>query len=166
MTRGGRSFPQLDRTGIAVLGAIALIAAAAGLSSVFSNDVVCLATAPVLIDICLNRRLDPVPFLLALSYSSNIGSAATLIGNPQNMLIGESLKMSFIDNVRDAVAPVDVGLALTRLLIALLWRGRWAFDPFLAAVDGARASNDTHASIPGRRQNSRQCWAWWTGRSF
>jgi Na+/H+ antiporter NhaD/arsenite permease-like protein len=195
MILGGLPFLQLDRTGIALLGAIALIgtgsltldeaaralhiptlillfsfmvisaqlrlggfytlvterlgalraspavflaaliAAAAGLSSVFSNDVVCLATAPVLIDICLNRRLDPVPFLLALSCSSNIGSAATLIGNPQNMLIGETLKMSFVDYLRDAAVPVGVGLVVTWLLIALRWRGRWAFDPCLAAAD-------------------------------
>ncbi len=195
MILGGLPFLQLDRTGIAVLGAIALIAAesltldeagralhlptlillfsfmvisaqlrlggfytlvterlgalrvspavflaaliaaAAGLSSVFSNDVVCLATAPVLIDICLNRRLDPVPFLLALSCSSNIGSAATLIGNPQNMLIGETLKMSFVDYLRDAAVPVGLGLVVTWLLIALRWRGRWAFDPCLATAD-------------------------------
>ena len=58
------------------------------LSAVFSNDIVCLAVAPVLVDACPRRRLDPLPFLLALACAANIGSAATLIGNPQNMLIG------------------------------------------------------------------------------
>ena len=64
----------------------ALIAVAAGLSAVFSNDIVCLAMAPVLADLCIARRLDPVPFLLGLACAANVGSAATLIGNPQNML--------------------------------------------------------------------------------
>src|SRR5213078_1354868 len=57
----------------------ALIAVVAGLAAVFSNDIVCLAVAPVLIDACRRRQLDPVPYLLALACASNIGSAATLI---------------------------------------------------------------------------------------
>jgi len=148
MIAGGLPFVQLDRTGIALLGAIALvafgvltpeqaaqsvhvptllllfsfmvisaqmrlggfytwvtlriaaipvgaptllaaaIATIAALSAVFSNDVICLAIAPVLADACLRRGLDPVPFLLALACAANVGSAATLIGNPQNMLRG------------------------------------------------------------------------------
>src|SRR5207245_10731909 len=70
----------------------ALIVVVAALSAVFSNDVVCLAVAPVLIEACLARRLDPVPYLLALACAANVGSAATLIGNPQNMLIGDAPK--------------------------------------------------------------------------
>lgn len=104
----------------------ALIALAAGLSAVFSNDVVCLSIAPVLIEVCLNRRLAPLPFLLALACAANIGSAATLIGNPQNMLIGGALKMSFAGYLRDAAIPVLAGLAVTWVLIAGMWRGRWA----------------------------------------
>ncbi|MGH8746618.1 MAG: SLC13 family permease, partial [Burkholderiales bacterium] len=49
----------------ALLGAVIVVVAA--LSAVFSNDVVCLAIAPVLIHTCLRRRLDPVPYLLALA---------------------------------------------------------------------------------------------------
>ena len=63
-----------------------VIATVAVLSAVFSNDIVCLAIAPVLADACLRRRRDPVPYLLALACAANVGSAATLIGNPQNML--------------------------------------------------------------------------------
>src|ERR1700751_1693303 len=71
----------------ALLGA--LIALVATLSAVFSNDIVCLAVAPVLISACGKRRLDPLPYLLALACAANIGSALTAIGNPQNMLIGQ-----------------------------------------------------------------------------
>ena len=72
-----------------------MIAAGGGLSAVLANDVVCLAMAPVLIEVCARRRLEPVPFLLALACAANVGSAATLIGNPQNMLIGQTLQLSF-----------------------------------------------------------------------
>jgi len=67
-----------------LLGALILVVAA--LSAVFSNDIVCLAVAPVLIDACRRRRLQPIPYLLALACAANVGSAATLIGNPQNHL--------------------------------------------------------------------------------
>ena len=59
----------------------ALIFVVAALSAVFSNDIVCVAVAPVLIDACRGRRLAPQPFLLALACAANIGSAATLIAN-------------------------------------------------------------------------------------
>jgi Na+/H+ antiporter NhaD/arsenite permease-like protein len=78
---------------------------------VFTNDIVCLAMAPVLADACLRRRLDPVPYLLALACASNIGSAATLIGNPQNMLIGEVLAMPFGRYSLQALGPVLASLA-------------------------------------------------------
>ena len=89
-----------------------VIAVVALLSAVFSNDIVCLAVAPVLAEACLRRRLDPVPYLLALACAANIGSAATLIGNPQNMLIGSVLQLHFGDYLRAAVVPVVVSLVL------------------------------------------------------
>jgi len=99
----------------------ALVAVVGALSAVFSNDIVCLAVAPVLIDICARRRLNPLPFLLALACAANVGSAATLIGNPQNMLIGESLKLPFAGYLRDAALPVLAGLLVT--WVAILLRG-------------------------------------------
>ena len=104
-----------------------VIAAAALLSAVFTNDIVCLAMAPILADACLRRRLDPVPFLLALACASNIGSALTLIGNPQNMLIGEVLRLPFGAYVRDAAPPVLAGLAVLWALMA--WSLRRAPPP-------------------------------------
>lgn len=197
MILGGLPFLQIDRTGIALLGAIALvalgkvspqeaaqsvhlptllllfsfmvisaqmrlggfytrvtrhiaalgvgppallallIAAAAALSAVFSNDIVCLAMAPVLADACLKRRLNPVPYLLALACAANVGSAATLIGNPQNMLIGETLRLSFAGYALEAAVPVLAGLAVTWAVIALLSRGRWTLAGGAAAVPEA-----------------------------
>ena len=94
-----------------------VIVAAGALSAVFSNDIVCLAMAPVLVHACLGRRLDPVPFLLALACASNIGSAATLIGNPQNMLIGEVLALDFTAFLRDTAWPVAASLGLLWVML-------------------------------------------------
>ena len=102
-----------------------LIVVSAALSAVFSNDIVCLAMAPLLVDACRRRQLAPVPFLLALACASNIGSAATLIGNPQNMLIGQTMRLSFDGYFLDAIIPVALGLAASWVLIAWQTKGRW-----------------------------------------
>ncbi|OIR03548.1 inner membrane protein YbiR [mine drainage metagenome] len=114
----------------------ALIAVVAALSAVFSNDIVCLAVAPVLIDACRGRRLAPLPFLLALACAANIGSAATLIGNPQNMLIGETLRLSFAGYLLQAALPVGLGLLATWALLLALTRGRLVAAAGSSAHDG------------------------------
>jgi Na+/H+ antiporter NhaD/arsenite permease-like protein len=103
----------------------ALVATAGVLSALLANDIVCLAMAPILVEVCSRRRLDPVPFLLALACASNVGSAATLIGNPQNMLIGETLRLSFAGYLADALVPSVLGLAATWAILARQWRGRF-----------------------------------------
>lgn len=115
-----------------------VIASAALLSAVFSNDIVCLAMAPVLVQACLGRRLDPVPYLLALACAANIGSAATLIGNPQNMLIGEVLGLGFGAYLRDAAPPVLLGLAALWLLLRPSLRALQGTPPAATPEDDPR----------------------------
>jgi Na+/H+ antiporter NhaD/arsenite permease-like protein len=117
----------LSRSGL--LAALILVAGA--LSAVFSNDIVCLAMTPVVARLCLRRGIDPLPFLIGLACAANIGSAATLIGNPQNMLIGSVLQLPFAGYVRQALPPVLIGLVL-------LW-GWLAFGPGAKAGAGARS---------------------------
>ena len=121
---------QLPLSPRLLLGAEILLVAA--LSAVFSNDIVCLAIAPVLIAACGRRKLDPVPYLLALACAANIGSALTLIGNPQNMLIGQTLRLSFAGYSAEAALPVVLGLAATWGLIAWQTRGRWSVEALTA----------------------------------
>lgn len=102
-----------------------LVIVVAGLSAVLANDIVCLAVAPVLVEGCARRGLDPLPFLLALACAANVGSAATLIGNPQNMLIGQALHLSFAGYLADSAAPVVLGTAAVWCVIAWRFRGRW-----------------------------------------
>jgi len=114
----------------------ALIVVAGALSAVFSNDVICLAMTPVVARLCLQRKLPPVPFLVGLACAANIGSAATLIGNPQNMLIGSVLQLHFGAYVAQAVVPVAVSLALLWLWLAFGpgARAELVRDPLAPAV--------------------------------
>ena len=102
-----------------------LIGTAGVLSALLANDIVCLAMAPILTAACARRGRDPVPFLLALAAAANVGSAATLIGNPQNMLIGQALHLSFAGYLLDALVPSALGLGLVWAVIAWRFRGRW-----------------------------------------
>ncbi len=67
------------------------------LSAFLVNDVVCLFMAPLLLDICRRMRVNPVPYLLGLATAANIGSVATITGNPQNMLIGSASGIDYRD---------------------------------------------------------------------
>jgi hypothetical protein len=91
---------------------------------VFSNDVICLAMTPVVARLCLQRGLPPLPFLMGLACAANIGSAATLIGNPQNMLIGSVLKLDFAPTcAMPAAGGAEPGPAVA---VAGPWPGRAA----------------------------------------
>jgi Na+/H+ antiporter NhaD/arsenite permease-like protein len=103
----------------------ALVGLAGALSALLANDIVCLAMAPVLAAGCARRGLNPVPFLLALAAAANVGSAATLIGNPQNMLVGQALHLSFAGYLLDAAVPAALGLGAVWLVIVVTYRGTW-----------------------------------------
>jgi Na+/H+ antiporter NhaD/arsenite permease-like protein len=66
-----------------------------------------------------------VPFLLGLACASNVGSAATLIGNPQNMLIGQTFSISFTGYLRTAAIPAALGLVAVWAVLCIAYRGRW-----------------------------------------
>jgi Na+/H+ antiporter NhaD/arsenite permease-like protein len=105
-----------------------LMSAVGALAAVFTNDVVCLAVTPVALDACARRRLDPVPFLIGVALAANIGSGATLIGNPQNMLIGQMLGLSFGGYLVIAAAPVLLGLAAAWAILVRMQHGQWTLD--------------------------------------
>lgn len=114
---------------------LGLVVGTAGLlSAVLANDIVCLAMTPVLIEIAILRGLDPVPYLLALACASNVGSAATLIGNPQNMLLGEVLDLSFARYLIEGGVPALCGLAIVWAVVGRAYRGHWRREMPPAAV--------------------------------
>ena len=132
----------------------ALIGVAGALSAIFSNDVICLAMTPVVARLCLQRGLNPLPFLIGLACAANIGSAATLIGNPQNMLIGSVLQLHFGDYLRQALAPVGISLALLWLWLAFGPGARAGASELLSPV-GVRVSTDDDAPLFDRWQTAK-----------
>jgi Na+/H+ antiporter NhaD/arsenite permease-like protein len=105
----------------------ALLAVTIGLSGVLSaflvNDVVCVALTPLVLDLTRRLKRPPIPYLIGLATASNVGSVATVTGNPQNIIIGS---LSHISYVRFAarLAPVAaIGLVLTFAVVSIVYRG-------------------------------------------
>jgi Na+/H+ antiporter NhaD/arsenite permease-like protein len=106
---------------------LALTIAVGGvLSALLVNDIVVFAMTPLLCAGLTARNLDPRPFLFGLAAASNAGSAATLIGNPQNILIGQAGNIGFWPYVADAAVPALAGLLISFGCIALVWRSSLA----------------------------------------
>jgi Na+/H+ antiporter NhaD/arsenite permease-like protein len=95
-----------------------------GLSALLANDIVVFTMAPLLVAGARAKGLDPRPFLIALCGASNAGSAATLIGSPQNILIGQLGKLSFLTFLYTCAVPAIVGLVAIFAVIWLLWHDR------------------------------------------
>lgn len=72
-----------------------LCVAAGFLSALLTNDTVCVFFTPVVVELCERHELPHGPFLLALATSTNIGSSATPVGNPQNMIIASLSGISY-----------------------------------------------------------------------
>jgi Na+/H+ antiporter NhaD/arsenite permease-like protein len=104
-------------------GLLGLIIVAAGvLSALFVNDVVCLVMAPIVLDLAHRLRLPPVPYLIALATAANVGSVATLTGNPQNMLVGSFSGLSYRAFLLREAPVAGIGLALVFAVIWLAYR--------------------------------------------
>jgi len=117
-----------------LLAAIVLVS---GLLSAFLvNDTICLMLTPLVLELVVALRRNPLPYLLAIALSANIGSAATITGNPQNIMIGSFSGIPFGAFLAE-LAPVSLaGLAVTLLLIAAAYRREFWGRQRLAAESG------------------------------
>jgi Na+/H+ antiporter NhaD/arsenite permease-like protein len=116
---------------LTLLAAIVLVA---GFFSAFLvNDTICLMLTPLVLELVVALRRNPVPYLLAIALASNIGSAATITGNPQNIMIGSFSAIPY-GSFLAALAPVSLaGLVLTMLLVAATHRAEFWGRQKLAA---------------------------------
>ena len=118
---------------------VAIVLVTGSLSAFLVNDTICLAMTPLVLDLVSRLKRDPIPYLLAIPLASNVGSAATITGNPQNMIIG-SLSHIPYGTFAAALWPVAaVGLALTALLIALFYRQEFLTGERLPTVSASPA---------------------------
>jgi len=109
------------------------------LSAFLVNDAVCLLLTPIVVALGLRAGLPLAPYLLAICTSANIGSAATLVGNPQNMIIGKLSGLGFGEFLALAGPPALVGLAINTGLLWLYYRRRLPAGSLPAAPGGAQA---------------------------
>lgn len=114
--RAEAALVRLARTPARLLGCI--VWASGVLGALITNDAVCVLAAPLVVGLVQRYRLPPLPFLLALATAANTGSAATLVGNPQNMLCATLGQLSYREHLL-LVGPVAIaGLGINH---ALLW---------------------------------------------
>jgi Na+/H+ antiporter NhaD/arsenite permease-like protein len=103
----------------------AIVAVSGAFSAFFVNDTMCLVLTPLVLDITTHLRRNPVPYLLAVAMASNVGSVATITGNPQNMLIGSFSDIHY-RSFAAALSPVAVaGLLIVAGILAAMYPGEF-----------------------------------------
>ena len=107
-------------------GPFSLLAVTIALSGVLSaflvNDVVCVALTPLVLHLCQRLKRPPIPYLVGLATASNIGSVATITGNPQNIIIGSLSHISYLRFAARLAPVAAIGLALNFAVVALVYR--------------------------------------------
>lgn len=98
------------------------------LSAALVNDAVCLLATPLVVQLARTARAHVKPFLFAVAMGSNAGSALTLAGNPQNMLVGKLSGLSYRGYLGDVALPVLAALVVTAALLHLFFRKALAED--------------------------------------
>jgi len=117
---------------VRLLVVLALVTAV--LSAFLDNVTTVVLIAPVTLFIAATLGVSPLPFLISQILASNIGGAATLVGDPPNILIGSATGLDFVDFLIN-MAPV----AIVILIVALFWLA-WVFRPSVrSSVDVAEA---------------------------
>lgn len=110
---------------------LALVIVISGiLSALFLNDTICLMLTPLILDIALAAKRNPIPYLIALATASNIGSVATLTGNPQNMIIGLASHISYLDFALSLTPIAVLGLGGIWLVLVLFYPEEFKAGPF------------------------------------
>jgi Na+/H+ antiporter NhaD/arsenite permease-like protein len=113
------------------------VAIGGGLSAILANDILIIAISPLLIAGAQSRGLDPRPLVIALAAATNAGSAATLIGNPQNILIGALGRLDFWIFLAICAVPAMFTLIVVFLVVWLQWRTRIGQTVLAATLDPA-----------------------------
>jgi len=119
----------------------AIVFVAGFFSAFFVNDTMCLVLTPLVLEITGQLRRNPVPYLLAVAMAANIGSVATITGNPQNMMIGSFSGIHY-RTFAAALSPIAVvGLLMTVAIIAAVYHGEFRFREKVALQRRPRRVN-------------------------
>ncbi len=121
-----------------ILLLIFTIITSALLSAIFLNDTIAIVFTPFVISLCMTYKYNPIPYLMALATSANIGSALTIIGNPQNIYIGSISNIPFLEFFLTMALPCLISLVVAFLLILLVYKK----DFFSKEIDNQDENED------------------------
>lgn len=107
----------------------AVIVSTGVLSAFFVNDIICLVMVPIVLQITRRMGVRPLPYLLAVATASNIGSVATITGNPQNILIGSYSGISYRSFLAHLGPVAVVGLLIDWAILHWMFRGEEQQQP-------------------------------------
>ena len=123
-----------SRRGTAVLLALT-VAIGGGLSAMLATDILIITITPLLIAGAQGRGFDPRPFVIAFAAAANAGSAATLIGNPQNILIASLGRLDFWIFLAICAVPALFSLLIIFAVVWLQWHARITRTLLAATLD-------------------------------
>lgn len=102
---------------------LALVILSSGiLSAIFLNDTICLMLTPLIVDVTRRLARNPIPYLIGLATSANIGSVATITGNPQNLIIGQASGIPYLTFMQTLAPVALLGLLVCWVVIMLAFR--------------------------------------------
>jgi Na+/H+ antiporter NhaD/arsenite permease-like protein len=111
----------------------AVVFLSGALSALLINDTVCIAFTPLVMAMTLRLGLNPVPYLLALCMASNIGSVATITGNPQNIMIGSFSGIGYARFAARLLPVAVIGLVICCAVIRIAYRSSFRAERIVAA---------------------------------
>ncbi len=127
---------------------LALIVAASGiLSAVFLNDTMCLMLTPLVIEVTRRSGRNPVPYLIGVAVSANIGSCATIVGNPQNMLIGAQSGIPFTAFLASLGPPALACLLVAWIAVVIAFPREFAKGGMLSAAPTAPTGHASYKPL-------------------
>jgi Na+/H+ antiporter NhaD/arsenite permease-like protein len=144
---------------------LAVVVGAGMLSALFVNDTVCLVVTPVLLAALERLRVRPQPYLIALAMGANVGSVASVTGNPQNMLVGIWSGASFGRFLWHMLPVAAGGLAITYGYLRLAFRRQLA-EPFPTRLDPLAIEPDRPLVAKGLAMFAVAVVAWLAGGSL
>lgn len=102
---------------------LAVIISMAGvLSALFLNDTICVMFTPLVLELTQRLKRDPIPYLIGLATATNVGSTATITGNPQNLIIGQASGIPFLTFSAYLTPVALVGLVICWVVVVLVFR--------------------------------------------
>lgn len=135
---------------------LALVIGASGvLSALFLNDTIVIMMTPIVLEVTRSLRRNPLPYLIGLAVAANIGSTATITGNPQNIIIGNASKIPYLDFAIALTPTALIGLVICWMIVMLVYRDEFQGGTSLLLMFYAHGS--TVRSFAKQRWSSASC---------